>query len=375
MANDSKRVSQLGIVTNMVGTDRIVVLTNPNSAAVAVQTIPLSNIASLLPNSGMPVANSSSFGVIKVGPDFNIAANGALLLGATGSVYGATGPVGATGPQGSITAPITISNTSSYTASPYDNVILVDALSHGDNIQIFFPTVGIPNGKIYLVKNISTAPSNFGPIVTTSGGQAIIEDPATSTLNGFYKLAIPGGSSTWVFQNGIYYLVNSVHVSGLYTGSPFTSFNTYGDGIVADYISDNGRISVGINDQLSFYTNGIANTLMMVANSSGLTVNGSITATSNTMNVGSSSIASNGYTYLPNGLKMNWGHLVCNTTSQVTFSSPFSTAVLSINVTPANAIYAGANTPYVSSSNTTTANIYSASTTTTANVYYTAIGY
>ena len=83
----------------------------------------------------------------------------------------------------------------------------------------------------------------------------------------------------------------------------------------------------------------------------------------------------NGYSYLPNGLKINFGRFIANTTSQVTFTSPFATAVMSISVTPANTVYLAANVPYVFTSNTTTANIYSASTTTSSNCYYLAIGY
>ena len=96
---------------------------------------------------------------------------------------------------------------------------------------------------------------------------------------------------------------------------------------------------------------------------------------SNTLTLGTSTIAANGYSYLPNGLKMNFGNFVCNTTSQVTFTSAFATAVVSISVTPANTVYLAANVPYVFTSNTTTANIYSASTTTSSNCYYLAIGY
>lgn len=96
---------------------------------------------------------------------------------------------------------------------------------------------------------------------------------------------------------------------------------------------------------------------------------------SNTLTLGTSTIASNGYSYLPNGLKMNFGVFVANTTSQVTFTSAFATAVVSISVTPANTVYLAANVPYVFTSNTTTANIYSASTTTSSNCYYLAIGY
>jgi hypothetical protein len=100
-----------------------------------------------------------------------------------------------------------------------------------------------------------------------------------------------------------------------------------------------------------------------------------ITFSSNTLVLGTSTQASNGYTYLPNGMKMNWGTFVCNTSSKVTFTSPFSTALVSLNVTPIGQYYIGANTPYVYSSNTSSANVYSASTTTTNTAYYLAVGY
>ena len=105
------------------------------------------------------------------------------------------------------------------------------------------------------------------------------------------------------------------------------------------------------------------------------TFSNTITFSSNTLVLGTSSKTFNGYTYLPNGMKMNWGTFVCNSTSQVTFSSPFSTALVSLNVTPLGQYYVGANTPYIYSSNSSTANIYSVSTTTTNTAYYLAVGY
>jgi hypothetical protein len=107
----------------------------------------------------------------------------------------------------------------------------------------------------------------------------------------------------------------------------------------------------------------------------GTRIYGNATVDGNTFTLGASTKAANGYTWLPNGLKMNWGTFVCNSASNVTFTSAFATGVLSITVTPANTIYVGANTPYVFASNTTTANIYSASTTTASNCYYIALGY
>jgi len=76
MTNDAKRTSQLGIVTTLSANDRVVVLTNPASAA-QTQTIPVSNFV----NSAMqfiPIANSSKLGLISGGPGILISANGQL---------------------------------------------------------------------------------------------------------------------------------------------------------------------------------------------------------------------------------------------------------------------------------------------------------
>jgi hypothetical protein len=123
------------------------------------------------------------------------------------------------------------------------------------------------------------------------------------------------------------------------------------------------------------FTTGTVNATSHTVGSNFIANSTATTIAANTLTLGTSTIAANGYSYLPNGLKINFGVFVANTTSQVTFTSAFATAVVSILVTPANTVYIAANVPYVFTSNTTTANIYSASTTTSSNCYYVAIGY
>lgn len=88
MANDSKRVSQLGITTTLsANTDRVVVLTNPSTSP-ATQTINVNNFVTAVANL-LPLANGSSAGVIKVGNNLSINASG-YLSGAdnnTGDIY------------------------------------------------------------------------------------------------------------------------------------------------------------------------------------------------------------------------------------------------------------------------------------------------
>jgi len=113
------------------------------------------------------------------------------------------------------------------------------------------------------------------------------------------------------------------------------------------------------------------------ANVSGVTrFAANVTVATNTFTLGTSSpTAANGYTYLPNGLIMQWGIFVCNTTSQPVFATPFPTAVVSIQAIGRTTTHRGANTITINTVNLANAQIVSASTTTTANAYYLAIGY
>jgi len=70
MAGDTKKTSQLGIATTLANTDRVVVLTNPNSTA-QTQTITVNNFIS-----SMRYANSSAAGILKLGQNLTINATG-----------------------------------------------------------------------------------------------------------------------------------------------------------------------------------------------------------------------------------------------------------------------------------------------------------
>ena len=78
-----------------------------------------------------------------------------------------------------------------------------------------------------------------------------------------------------ITSNGFVVANNGLYSSNNYTG-------TYTAGIVVDYVTGNGRISVGSGDGLTIYNGGVANTTLVTLNSSGnLTFN---TASSVTFN-------------------------------------------------------------------------------------------
>lgn len=99
----------------------------------------------------------------------------------------------------------------------------------------------------------------------------------------------------------------------------------------------------------------------------------SIVTSGNTLTLGSSTKAANGTTWLPNGLKANWGWVSANSTDgNATFTSAFATACLSVMVTAANSLATGPYTPQAA--NTTVALIRTTSAT-SGNVAFFAIGY
>jgi len=76
MTGQTVKTSNLGITTTLSANDRVVVLTNPASAA-QTQTIAANNFASGLMGVS-PYANSTNAGVFKVGAGLAMAANGVL---------------------------------------------------------------------------------------------------------------------------------------------------------------------------------------------------------------------------------------------------------------------------------------------------------
>lgn len=93
----------------------------------------------------------------------------------------------------------------------------------------------------------------------------------------------------------------------------------------------------------------------------------------NTFTFGTSSIAANGYSRLPNGLLLQWGTVSSNSSvGNITFPALF-TAVYSVQVTPCTATYSTTYSSILIASNTSTANVRTGNTT-SINVTYMAIG-
>lgn len=97
------------------------------------------------------------------------------------------------------------------------------------------------------------------------------------------------------------------------------------------------------------------------------------TLSTNTLTLGTSTAAANGYTFLPNGFKMNWGWVSANnsTGGNAIFSSAFTTACYSVTATSNTAVdtyQAGVIAMNLGNTIIRTANA------TSTNVFYMAIG-
>ena len=122
-------------------------------------------------------------------------------------------------------------------------------------------------------------------------------------------------------------------------------------------------IVVSSSTDVSIRANSSANAL--IANSSGVRV------VSNTLNLGTASISNPGHSRLPNGLLMQWGNVVANSSSgTITFSNTFS-SVYSITATSntVNSTFV----PAVTSLSTTSATVRT-SNATSSTIYWMAIG-
>ena len=134
-------------------------------------------------------------------------------------------------------------------------------------------------------------------------------------------------------------------------------------------IAPNGHINISNNSVNTFIFTQTGN--LNISN----TVNAaSMSLVSNTLTLGTSTIAATGYTFLPNGLKINWGFVAANNGvgGNATFASAFTTACYGVMHSAANSL---GNTTWLVGVNTTVAQIRSTSAVSPGgNVYYIAYG-
>lgn len=192
----------------------------------------------------------------------------------------------------------------------------------------------------------SSAGYDFGSLaiieIDTSANtyQQIVIQNANSGINASGDLIVTndtGNDSVGYVDLGI----NSSNYSN-------ASYNIGAGGDAYLYAS-NGALAIGTaatGKDIVFHANGTTTT----AEKMRVFATGNVSVASNNLTLGTSTIAANGYTYLPNGLKINFGNFAANTTvGNASFSSAFTT-IFTVYLSSANNL---ANSIYLSSSNTT----------------------
>lgn len=254
--------------------------------------------------------------------------------------------------------------------------------STANNKIVYDVTSGITfNQGLNNITNFYAGPLNVMNVA--SGGVTIptLQLPATGTTATSNSTALLKMSSANTQQNNYigncirlnlsnaatdYHNTDIVYNYGPTTDAANTTFSIQQSNSVGGFVGFIMKSNFKDKD-LQFYTN--ATLQLSIANT------GAVGVSSNTLTLGTSTIAANGYTYLPNGLKMNWGTMIVNTTSNATFISAFTTNAYFVGVTPINSgTYSGANVPNVPVVNNTGAQIRSLSTTTANTCYFWAIG-
>jgi hypothetical protein len=195
MANDSRRVSQLNITTTVSANDRVLVLTNPASNTPNTQTITFNNLSVLMANTFLPIANTSSLGVVKVdGNTVSIAANGVLTAN-VGNVKEGVFPL------------TIVSNTTNYTVTTEDVILFVDPNSVDANVRVILPTTGVDVGQEFYIKNINPG-ANHTVNVTTDAGVSSNSNYVEEHVTGTFVVTVPmgtkGESHTWMWDGTVY---------------------------------------------------------------------------------------------------------------------------------------------------------------------------
>lgn len=229
-------------------------------------------------------------------------------------------------------------------SAPVSSNLTANAISSGSG------TTNVVANSIVVVSQSSSSQANLSATRVGIGN-------ATANLVATYNQIYIGNSTVNAVINGTALSLGSVYnvnATGEVVGNGCNfSYVKVGNSSVFTY-ANSTVLSVG------------SNTANTTVNSSFINV-ASMKVQTNTFNLGSSSITANGgYTVLPNGLIMQWGKILANTsTGNYTLPTPFPTALFQVTVasdtTGVYGYYALANTSTLwlrsSSANATTVNI------------------
>ena len=208
---------------------------------------------------------------------------------------------------------------------------------------------------------VNSVISNTGGFISGNNTSNVIANSSLIKI-GNSSINITANSSTLVASNST--IKVSVNSSIVLVGN--STVNSVVNSSSISFV--NSTSSSVINASAVMLGNSTVNTF---TNSSSITVR-SANIVTNTFNVGSYADGANGYTYLPNGFKLNWGWVSANSSAgNVTFTAAYTTNAYVVTATSNSTVntYQAA----VISVNNTVAEIRTGNATST-NVRWTAIG-
>jgi len=328
MANDAKKISDLTVATTLASTDRVVVLYNATTTA-NVQTITVSNLFQ-----NMPAVTTTSVAIGTIG-----SANG-FLANATSIMVGNS------------------SSNAQIQWNPVDLSIAELSSSQNNFVEAVLWNANTGNNaSADFIVNDTTGPVSSNPNYIDVGinGSGFLQSSWT----------INGPSDAYIYSGGTNL---SIGTAG---ASPYMNFFTGGT------LSTNERMRITSTGNVGIGTT----TPTYKLDVNGDTRASNVTVTTNTgliLGTGSSTTSANGFTYLPNGLLMNWGWFSANTATSgnASFAKAFPIAVLSFTATSVvGAFYAYLSAAPTTGSPISNVALKSSSTGTGSNVYFIAIGY
>lgn len=374
----SVNTSQLKISSSLVNSTSVYVTSNVTIGNATVNnTITSSSItlnSVVLSNTSLIVGNSSVNNTVVVSN--TLIANSLLKLGtATDNVVINSS---------SITLSSTNVITTIQTPTPTQNAGTYALLANGSWYSLSSLSTSAAGANTQIQFNNSAsfgADADFTYDYTTNTlgiGNTVVNTSAFYISNGTTNTGISlptsvqwGGTNQFLHANGSWVAVTPAgsNTSIQYSNNGVISANA---GFTYDYSVS--TLGIGSNVSLNTSSLKIGNaTVNASINSSSINVN-SIKVNSNTAYLGSSITSSNGYTWLPNGLMMQWGKVTANNSGgNITFANVFPTQLFSIQFTTNTSTWNSTYTPQLIASNTSTANVRTGNATSTT-VFYMAIG-
>lgn len=239
----------------------------------------------------------------------------------------------------------------------------------GDPIRDAFDKINFNFDEVYssytATGAITVGNSTVNSVVSNTGG-VIVSNSTVSTVVNTSVVKVGNSTVNSVINSSSLVVGNTtVNSTSLFIGN--STVNT-SQSVSAVQIA-NTTSNVSITPGALFVGNSTVNA---TANSSSIRIASANVTTNTGLTLGSSTDAANGYTFLPNGFKMNWGWVSTNSTvGTVLFTPNFITNAYSVVATSNNA--AATYQASVISWNKTSAQIRTANAA-SANVYWIAIG-